>query len=378
MTSGRPRDRLPGSYADSEGFHGTSEIERARLRCHARFSSGYYWEQDERERFTVLTRVDGTALGIDPDRYLGKTSRDIGCTPAPGQGSWQQHRVVREARQSFDNWIMRCSGSQEQARFLSVSGEPVFDTAGRFLGYRGIARDATQEHRYKRLLELNLEVARTLTDSEQSVDALQTAIKTICESEEWEAGQFWSLDAKTDLMRFHVGWHVDRPSVKNVIANAKKLVIGRGVGLVGAVWQSGEPLWVPDIAADNRLIRKDIAAQTGWRSALLLPVFSHGELMGVLDFNAPCIPEPDEYVLHVIRMLAAQVGGFHTRAMAFKRLSESEERYSSTVELAAIGISHIGPEGRFLHVNRRVCEMLGYTSQELLLKTVKDVSHPDD
>jgi diguanylate cyclase (GGDEF)-like protein/PAS domain S-box-containing protein len=156
------------------------------------------------------------------------------------------------------------------------------------------------------------------------------------------------------------------------------MIIGRGVGFVGAVWQTGEALWVPDITLDNRLIRKDIAAQTGWRSALLLPVFSHGELIGVLDFNAPCIPEPDEYVLNVIRMLAAQIGDFHTRAATFKRLSESEELYSSTVELAAIGISHIGPDGRFLHANRRVCEMLGYTSEELLSKTVKDISHPDD
>jgi diguanylate cyclase (GGDEF)-like protein/PAS domain S-box-containing protein len=179
-------------------------------------------------------------------------------------------------------------------------------------------------------------------------------------------------------MRYHVGWHVDRPGIENVIANARKLMIGRGVGLVGAVWQSGEPLWVPDIAVDNRVLRKDITVQTGWHSALLVPVLSHGELIGVLDFNAPCIPEPDEYVLHVIRMLAAQIGDFHTRAATFKRLSESEELYSSTVELAAIGISHIGPTGRFLHANRRVCEMLGYTSEELLSKTVKDVSHPDD
>jgi diguanylate cyclase (GGDEF)-like protein/PAS domain S-box-containing protein len=378
MTSGESRDRLPGAYADSEGARGTSEIERERSRCYARFSCGYYWEQDESDRFTVLTRADGTALGIDSDRYLGKTSWDIGCTPAPGQGGWRQHRELREARRPFSNVVVRCTESQEKVRFFSVSGEPVVDKAGLFLGYRGIARDTTQEHRYKRLLELNLEVARILTDSEQSIDALQAAIRAICESEEWEAGQFWSLDSNTELMRFHVGWHVDKPSIENVIANARKLVIGRGVGLVGTVWQNGEPLWVPDIAADNRLIRKDIAAETGWRSALLFPVSSHGELMGVLDFNAPYIPEPDEYVLHVIRMLAAQIGDFHTRAVAFKRLSESEERYSSTVELAAIGISHIGPDGSFLHVNRRICEMLGYTSEELLSKTVKDVSHPDD
>src|SRR5690606_41367431 len=61
-----------------------------------------------------------------------------------------------------------------------------------------------------------------------------------------------------------------------------------------------------------------------------------------------------------------------------RRLRESEERYASTVELAALGISHIGVDGRFIHVNRQLCEMLGYTREELLERSIRDVSHPDD
>ncbi len=60
------------------------------------------------------------------------------------------------------------------------------------------------------------------------------------------------------------------------------------------------------------------------------------------------------------------------------RLRESEERYSNMVELAAIGISHVDVNGRFVHVNRRLCEMLGYTRDELLELSVVDISHPDD
>jgi diguanylate cyclase (GGDEF)-like protein/PAS domain S-box-containing protein len=60
------------------------------------------------------------------------------------------------------------------------------------------------------------------------------------------------------------------------------------------------------------------------------------------------------------------------------RLRESEALYANMVELAAIGISHVDVNGRFVHVNRRLCEMLGYTRDELLALTVLDVSHPDD
>jgi len=60
------------------------------------------------------------------------------------------------------------------------------------------------------------------------------------------------------------------------------------------------------------------------------------------------------------------------------RLRESEERYSTTVNLAAIGIAHVDPAGRFVWVNQHMCEMLGYDQAELLGLTIKQVSHPAD
>ena len=60
------------------------------------------------------------------------------------------------------------------------------------------------------------------------------------------------------------------------------------------------------------------------------------------------------------------------------RLRESEARYRSTFELAASGIAHIGMDRKFIRVNRRLCEMLGYPEAELLGLTGRDISHPDD
>ncbi len=60
------------------------------------------------------------------------------------------------------------------------------------------------------------------------------------------------------------------------------------------------------------------------------------------------------------------------------QLRDSEERYSSTVELAAIGIAHVDLEGRFMWANKQLCDMLGYGMDELLGLTIRDVSHPED
>ena len=65
------------------------------------------------------------------------------------------------------------------------------------------------------------------------------------------------------------------------------------------------------------------------------------------------------------------------RALEIK-LRESEARYASTVELAAVGIAHVGADGRFNWCNGRLREMLGYDNDELLALTIWDISHPED
>src|SRR5215469_14713371 len=59
-------------------------------------------------------------------------------------------------------------------------------------------------------------------------------------------------------------------------------------------------------------------------------------------------------------------------------LRDSEERYRLTFEEAAIGIAHIASNGQWLRVNRKLCEVLGYSEDELLRQRVVDVAHPAD
>src|SRR3954462_3107693 len=59
-------------------------------------------------------------------------------------------------------------------------------------------------------------------------------------------------------------------------------------------------------------------------------------------------------------------------------LRASEERFRGTFENAAVGIAHRDATGRFLRVNEKLCDILGYAREEMLQKTVRDITHPDD
>jgi PAS domain S-box-containing protein len=61
-----------------------------------------------------------------------------------------------------------------------------------------------------------------------------------------------------------------------------------------------------------------------------------------------------------------------------EELRKREEELRSLFDLSAIGMAKVSSEGRYLSVNRKYCQMLGYSEQELLHLTIYDVTYPDD
>ncbi|MGH3065484.1 MAG: PAS domain S-box protein, partial [Gaiellaceae bacterium] len=76
-------------------------------------------------------------------------------------------------------------------------------------------------------------------------------------------------------------------------------------------------------------------------------------------------------VLGLVRDLTSQKS-------AESALQQSEERFRSAFAFAAIGMALVAPDGRWLQVNDALCEIVGYSSEELLGKSFQDITHSDD
>lgn len=61
-----------------------------------------------------------------------------------------------------------------------------------------------------------------------------------------------------------------------------------------------------------------------------------------------------------------------------EELKLSEVRFEEAFEFSAIGMALVSTEGKWLRLNKRVCETVGYTNEELLKMTFQDITHPDD
>jgi PAS domain S-box-containing protein len=129
-----------------------------RLADFAETSGEWWWEQDADLRFTSLSDRLTDHLGESPDRYVGKRRDEI-VDPAFNHAAWQNHLADLAARRPFRDFRYRLRVGSGAGRYVSVSGKPLFDAAGKFLGYRGVARDVTADVEAAETLRLAKEQA---------------------------------------------------------------------------------------------------------------------------------------------------------------------------------------------------------------------------
>ncbi|MCE4556675.1 PAS domain S-box protein [Pelomonas cellulosilytica] len=79
-----------------------------------------------------------------------------------------------------------------------------------------------------------------------------------------------------------------------------------------------------------------------------------------------------------VTAVGAWVTEITDRKAAEQALRRSEQDFRATFDNAAVGIAHVGLDGRWLSLNDRLCDITGYRRDELLAMTFQDITHPDD
>jgi PAS domain S-box-containing protein/diguanylate cyclase (GGDEF)-like protein len=78
------------------------------------------------------------------------------------------------------------------------------------------------------------------------------------------------------------------------------------------------------------------------------------------------------------RRFVAHVVDISERRRQDQALTEAEERFRIAFDNAPIGMALVTPDGRFIKVNRSLCELTGFAETALLIRSFQDITHPDD
>ncbi len=115
------------------------------LRSLVHLTSDFFWEFDASLRFT---RYDGHIVG-EANSFAVQKAIGTHLWDNPGvsatEAEWQQFKETLANREPFREFEFAFTNLEGRLYYLSMSGEPVFDDAGDFQGYRGISRDISSK-----------------------------------------------------------------------------------------------------------------------------------------------------------------------------------------------------------------------------------------
>ena len=120
-----------------------------RFRTLVQFSFDVYWETDAQHRFTHQEFAENLAEA--PGSEIGKTRWEVPYLE-PDAEAWRKHRETLDAHLPFRDFEHARANPDGSKRYVSVSGLPMFDETGRFLGYRGVGRHITERKRAEEAL----------------------------------------------------------------------------------------------------------------------------------------------------------------------------------------------------------------------------------
>ena len=129
-----------------------------RFRDYTETASDWFWETGPDHRFNVSSQDFAYSRGLGATRW--ELAADLDEEPE----KWRTHRATLDAHEPFRGFIYKASLLDGATMDVSVSGKPVFDSSGRFLGYRGVATDVSDTVRAnnveRALLDVRMELAR--------------------------------------------------------------------------------------------------------------------------------------------------------------------------------------------------------------------------
>jgi diguanylate cyclase (GGDEF)-like protein/PAS domain S-box-containing protein len=141
------------------------------------------------------------------------------------------------------------------------------------------------------------------------------------------------------------------------------------------------------IGLDPKVSQYPVYGETRLERYLGAPLWVNDQIYGTLSFS-DTVPQDVPFSaddLEFLELQALALGRVIERDLQDRQREQTELRLNENIALfesafhsAAIGMSLVGRDGRWLKVNREMCQMLGYSESELLTIDFQTVTHPDD
>jgi PAS domain S-box-containing protein len=243
------------------------------------------------------------------------------------------------------------------------------------MSFRVVEPPILERRASDRCLNAQLAIMRVLSDATSLPEATNKLIRTACEALDWDVGALWEVDASGRRLVCLDLWRQQIHGLGGFELSSRRHAIPMGTGLPGLVWASGEPAWIADVSAHRDGTRNAAAAKVGLRSHFAFPIRLGRKVFGVMEFFSRQVRQPDYALLQMMAITGSQIGQYLYQKRVEESLHESHEKYR--LLFSGVGdaiVIYDAATGRISDANDAALRLYGFTREEFLQQTLKDVS----
>jgi PAS domain S-box-containing protein len=357
-------------YKSIAGLNQELQVSEQRFKSFAESASDWFWEMGPDLRFSYHSERYFEITGFTPQEKIGTPrTHYVGSQNLEKDAEkWAAHEHELEMHKSFKNFEYSFRKKDNSIIHVSTSGVPLFNSDGRFLGYRGSGTDITARKIVEESLAESEARFRSVLDSSPAAITLKDCDGRLLlvnkTFEEWYGSSASKLIGKTSYDLVPIDQAENIETADRAVIETGKIIDVQGprtlkAGGIRFLASRKSPV----ISPDGKII------------AISTVVTDITELKKVQEElqNAN-----DDLELRIIQRTAHLEQEIAERKKAELELSKSEERFRTLINTANYGI--LVHRNRVpLYANAALAKMYGYDSPSeiLALKTTKLLTHPD-
>lgn len=348
------------------------------------------------EQLQILNQIHDSVVSTDLDGYVTSWNRSaeasLGYTAAeaigmhisfiyPGdQIEFLETEVITPLNekgshevevQLLDKDNRRFHAHLSLSRFYDEDGQPR-GVVGYFLDISEKIASATKLKEHIRLHQAVADLGMSALDGSGLTALFAEATKMVATTLQVEFTKVLELqpDGHSLLLRAGVGWKKG--------AVGKATVETKEQSQASFTLQRRDPVVVEDFRREQRFEKPALLAEHDVQSGINVVIYGRNKPFGVLGAHSRATRSYSRSERDFMQAIANILASAVERKSAERALHNSEQRFRSIFENAAAGMVTTDHHGRFLRVNPAFCRFLGYSKEELLLKSAKEVTFEAD
>ncbi len=313
---------------------------------------------DSKGCFTDVNPAMCAFLGRPKSEVVGSISAFVAPDDRERARREFEQLIVQDSSRVLSHHFVRPDGSIVLADISASVADPV---NGVMLG---VLRDVTERDQTAQEIDTFRSLALVASEASSLASAFAAVLQGVCETNGWTVGAAWLPRFDQEVLECAQLLTRD-PAERDRFAKLGLSVFARGEGVLGRAWDSKEPIWVRDLAA-NTDARSATAAMLGIHAVLIVPIVANDEVVAIVEFFMEHTAAKDDRSAAHVFAISAQLGPIVTRKRTEDALRASEARFKRLSDSGIVGIVTSNVEGAVLEANEAFLNMVGYSREELI------------